>query len=501
MTKYLSMCGILLVQSRDHIPLKQHLATLGKMSPRGPDFSRYKYINNIFVGQTVLHITGDRNYYTDLHENFLAYNGEIYNYQQLGNYGNDIEFVHDCVENDLDRLPQGWGPWAWAWTDGDIVRYATDPQGERCLYQYQDDDLLVVCSEIAPILDYIQVKKIAHPYATRHWAILDQTPYQNIIKITAGHLYQNGLKIKPIDTMWSWINPVQYTNMDDAYEEFKHIWTKVCTLMRPRESAALTYSGGLDSSIILAEIDDLALYTTNMMGKDPIADSVETFLTVQEQQTLNKISVDEPSWAQAFRQIISHSKMPVQSWSFVGQWIVNQHCQQRILFTGAGADELFGGYDIYQKLNFDANRSVSPYSENGHDHIWQSCLQAYDNHAGQATLLMDYWYQIAGCDARGIDVASGAWGIESRNPFLAAPVIKLALNLPFEFKVGATPKPLIRRMFLERWKEKDILPKKGFTGHCNDALPWLELDMMPTGDRDKDWKEIVVKSFYTDSSQ
>ena len=193
--------------------------------------------------------------------------------------------------------------------------------------------------------------------------------------------------------------------------------------------------------------------------------------------------------------------MPVQSWSFVGQWIVNQHCQQRILFTGAGADELFGGYDIYQKLNFNANRSVSPYSQNGHEHIWQRCLQAYDNHAGQATLLMDYWYQIAGCDARGIDVASGAWGIESRNPFLAAPVIKLALNLPFEFKVGATPKPLIRRMFLERWKEKDILPKKGFTGHCNDALPWLELDMMPTGDRDKDWKEIVVKSFYTDSSQ
>ena len=154
------MCGILLVQSRDHIPLKQHLATLGKMSPRGPDFSRYKYINNIFVGQTVLHITGDRNYYTDLHENFLAYNGEIYNYQQLGNYGNDIEFVHDCVENDLDRLPQGWGPWAWAWTDGDIVRYATDPQGERCLYQYQDDDILIVCSEVSPILDYIGTTKV-----------------------------------------------------------------------------------------------------------------------------------------------------------------------------------------------------------------------------------------------------------------------------------------------------------------------------------------------------
>jgi asparagine synthase (glutamine-hydrolysing) len=34
----------------------------------------------------------------------------------------------------------------------------------------------------------------------------------------------------------------------------------------------------------------------------------------------------------------------VQSWSFVGQWIVSEQCKQRVLFTGVGADELFGGY-------------------------------------------------------------------------------------------------------------------------------------------------------------
>jgi hypothetical protein len=116
-------------------------------------------------------------------------------------------------------------------------------------------------------------------------------------------------------------------------------------------------------------------------------------------------------------------------------------------------------------------------------------------------MLADYWHQIAGCDARGIDSITGAWGIEGRNPFLAKPVMQLALNLPFEFKVGATSKPLIRRLFLERWKEKDILPKKGFTGHCNDSLPWLGIDIDTTGDRDQDWHRVVLKSFYTDSNQ
>jgi hypothetical protein len=44
---------------------------------------------------------------------------------------------------------------------------------------------------------------------------------------------------------------------------------------------------------------------------------------------------------------------------------------------------------------------------------------AYNQHAGQATLLADYLYQIAGCDARGIDVIAGAWGIELKESFFS----------------------------------------------------------------------------------
>ncbi len=501
LAKYSSMCGILLVKSQHHIPVETHLAAFSKLQPRGPDFCRYEYKNNTFIGHAVLHITGSAEYYRHKHPNFLAYNGEIYNYQEFGPFENDIEFMHHAVENDPELLTMGWGPWAWAWTDGDVVRYATDPQGERCLYQYQDESILIVCSEVAPMLEYINAFKICKQYTSRHWVILDQTPYLGITRARAGQLYQDGHVIKNIDNIWSWIKAAEYKNIDEAYEEFSNTWAQVTRLMTPSCPAALTYSGGLDSSIILSHIDNLELYTTNMTGKDPIVDHVNNFLTDNECLRLHNISVNEQQWATAFKETIARTQMPVQSWSFVGQWIISQQCKQRVLFTGVGSDELFGGYNIYQTLNYSTERSVSPYSQGCNEALWQQCLSAYNQHVGQATLLADYLYQIAGCDARGIDVIAGSWGIEARNPFLAAPVIKLALNLPFEFKVGETPKPLIRRMFLERWKEKDILPKKGFTGHCNDALPWLELDMMPTSDRDKDWKEIVFKSFCTSSSQ
>jgi asparagine synthetase B (glutamine-hydrolysing) len=238
-----------------------------------------------------------------------------------------------------------------------------------------------------------------------------------------------------------------------------------------------------------------------MLGKDPIASDIIDFLTPSEQTRLHKLEIDPELWAQQFCAVILRTQMPVQSWSFVGQWAISESCKQRVLFTGVGADELFGGYNCYQQLDYNTECSVSPYSQNCDPELWKKCLTAYNQHAGQATMLADYWHQIAGCDVRGIDSITGAWGIEGRNPFLAKPVMQFALNLPFKFKVGATPKPLIRRLFLERWKEKDILPKKGFTGHCNDALPWLGVDIDTTGNRNQDWHRIVLKSFYTDSSQ
>jgi len=493
------MCGILLVKSKDTISLSKHLSAFKKLESRGPDFSRYQYKNNIFIGQTVLHITGNNEYYKQEHKNFLAYNGEIYNYRQLGKYNNDIEFVDDAVNNNITKLQDGWGPWAWAWTDGQQVKYATDPQGEKTLYQYQDDDMLIISSSIGPILEYQQLSKVKLPFNNRHWTILDQTPWAGVKKIQPGQLYSNGYPVEEIDSIWSWIQPKTYKNIDQAYQEFKKVWQHVIKEMTPASGAALTYSGGLDSSLILNSIKNLDLYSVNNVGKDPIVDRVRDFLQDLEQFKLHELRVTEEQWATNLTQLVTQTHMPVQSWSFVGQWIVSQACNQRILFTGCAADELFGGYDVYRQLKYTQEHSTSPYSKHGDPAIWEQCLYAYHGDARQATLLMDYWHQIVGCDAIGVDQTSGAWGIEARSPFMAKPLIEFALNLPWEYKVGQVAKPLIRKAFLERWPDELILPKKGFTGHCNDSLKYLPVKTKKTNDRNRDWRQAMVKMFYKDS--
>src|SRR5210317_1101706 len=114
------MCGILLVKSKNNIDISKHLQALNVLKSRGPDCTRYRYQNNIFIAQVVLHITGTDDYYITPNDNFLAYNGEIYNYQDFGKYSNDIEFIDHVVHHNIKQLAQGWGPWAWAWTDNTI---------------------------------------------------------------------------------------------------------------------------------------------------------------------------------------------------------------------------------------------------------------------------------------------------------------------------------------------------------------------------------------------
>jgi len=491
------MCGVLYVKSTTDIPLQKHTQALEILKDRGPDFTCYQHHGRVFCAQTVLHITGNTQFYNRQSDDFFAFNGEIYNYRWFGSYSNDTELMYRAVKDaPVKKLKYVEGPWAWVYAQGDQVIYATDPQGERCLYRYQDDNILIVSSEVAAILVYIQPKLQDVEYTTKHYPIWQNTPWQGIERCVPGVMYDQSGNTTVIDSIFLWAKPSGIQTLDQAWEEYQPMWERVITDMRPETSYACTFSGGLDSGVVAKSLPQSQhYYTTNMLGKDPVSEQSQRMLEGNQRDKIINIDVTEQQWADAFEQVCRRTLMPVQSYSFVGQWIIAQHCKERVLFTGVGADELFGGYGVYSQLEYTTQTSASPYSAFGNDshaqQLWQQCLHAHQDQAEPATLLMDYITQICAIDMRGIDVCTMAHGIEPRSPFVHPKIIRFALGLPMHLRRG---KPLIRRQFLKSWPEEMILPKKGFTGHCNDSLPWMKFTV-PDQARAPQWKQIVKTGF------
>ena len=234
------MCGVLYVESQYEIPFEKHQEALSILASRGPDFTRYQHQGNRFVAQTVLHITGSAEFYNRDAEDFFAYNGEIYDYRWHGRYSNDTELVYRAVTRDHRLFRYFEGPWAWVHTDFEQVMYASDPQGEHYLYRYQDHNLVIVCSEVAPILCYVDAVEVPVPYENKCWTMQQHTPWRGIERLEPGRLYFNHQPASQLDDIWSWIQPKTYGSFDEAYEEFSEVWARAMRIIKPDCAAALS---------------------------------------------------------------------------------------------------------------------------------------------------------------------------------------------------------------------------------------------------------------------
>jgi asparagine synthetase B (glutamine-hydrolysing) len=484
------MCGILLIDGT--VAPERQQAALEILQRRGPDFTVTHQQGQYWLAQSVLHITGTTEFYHSARDDAFVFNGEIYNWRSFGPASTDTEVAWRAAREDPRQFQHFTGPWAWIRATSDHVWYATDPQGEHFLYRYQQPGLTIVASEVAVILALIDCEPQHIDYANKGWTLLEHTPWQHIERLTPGQLYHNHQAVSEIDSIWRWICPTNITERE-AREHWQWLWPRVMREMQPQCAAAISYSGGVDSSIILSQMPDASLVATNMLGKDPIVDRVRDFLTAQQLERLTVVDCDPEGFARSYRELIEHSRMPAQSWSFVGKWLVAQHASAPVIFTGLAADELFGGYTAYRDLEFTADGSASPYSQHDSAGLWPRCMAAYHDDPKPATLLMDYWYQIVGCDSPGQHRLSGAWGRESRNPFMHRDVMQFALNLPWSLRQN---KPLLREEFLQHWPPELLFAKQGFTGHANDGLPWMSVTVVDQGDRHQTWKQIAKTTFY-----
>lgn len=208
--------------------------------------------------------------------------------------------------------------------------------------------------------------------------------------------------------------------------------------LKDQSEAALMFSGGLDSSILALvsrKFAEVTLYTVGTQDSHDIKKSREAGYVLDLE--LKEILIDERAVEDAVRQVIelTGSENPLQISFLLPIYFVSKNAKEGIIMSGQGADELFGGYERYSRVETSRLNEV---------------LRRDTEKLVNEEMKTEY-----GLAAR--------FGKELFCPFLGSDVIDLASGIPAAHKVnGAQRKIVLRRAALEMGVPRGIAerPKK-----------------------------------------
>ena len=540
------MCGIFTVipKKNKKINLSKCISSLNKLKRRGPDWSFHKVINNVFFGQTVLSMTGNEkknisNHISRSQNFFLNYNGEIYNYKSLKK-----EFTKDIFSNNLsdtnilinlfdikkyteiNKLLDGMYAYVVSDKKRKKIYISRDPQGEKSLFKFENRENIIISSEIEPILNYTNYKDIdtdvlSTYFNSRHFIQFEKTIYKDIKIIEPGDLIEidlNKLTTRKINNLSirSYVSEKQFTrnlnrSEDDLLDELDHLIKKNLLEMIPeKRSFASVVSGGIDSSLLSAYLDEISdpkkFFSINHVNKDYISNKIYKFNKYFSKK-ITSIRVHEKKYLENLEISTKICSGPINSHDFVGKLILAEETKKnncKAIFGGDGADELFGGYKTYiqniknRKKNysnytkilnhdfFDKNKEFK-YFENKLKNNWNKSLESYDfvkNNVEKnrlAMMLIDSSVQLPSVGLRGSDLMSMYYSVESRSLFLRKEIVKFSLNLPLKYKIDFSNKKkvltkvLLKKLFVKKFEKKLLFRKQGFSGFPNEVGKYLGL--------------------------
>tara|TARA_Y100000590_G_scaffold15116_1_gene18167 strand:+ start:9950 stop:11695 length:1746 start_codon:yes stop_codon:yes gene_type:complete len=506
------MCGIFcVIKKRGNLNTDKCIKTLSRLNHRGPDWSFYKIINkNVFMGQTVLSMTGKEKKNTNLNFSrngnyFILFNGEIYNYSQInkvylkkkifGEYS-DTQILVNLFEEksiaDVNKILDGMYAYIVYDKANNKIFASRDPQGEKILYYYESKNEIIFSSEINSIIFYLNKYEIDFDilksyFLTRHFTLINKTIFKNIKILEPGSAIKINLNSFKIDhneilNLVNLVNENEYKSLNklgekDLVENLDFLLKKNIREMIPKKRLfGSIFSGGIDSSLVSKY---LSLYSNpleyifiNHIGKDYHTRHIKKFSDILGTKiTIKNVNIQE--YYDYLKKGLLINNSPINSHSWVGQLIISKRIKSlkgKAVFGGEGADELFGGYETYrQKIeNFRNNNSdytkilkYKIFKNNSYcnffkkhlDKKWLLAKKRYeflnkDENYRAAMMLMDVTFQMSSNGLRGADLMGMAHSVEGRSLFFRRDILKFALNLPIRHKISLNNKKQIKTKIL-----------------------------------------------------
>ncbi len=384
------MCGIAgSVSSKETFDnFSQIKIMLNKIRHRGPDHKQISISGNFCGGYVRLSINdlknGNQPFYSSDKNVIIFYNGELYNYKFIKKFlkSKGYKFSTNCDGEILPSLYEEFGNNFFKYLDGmfsislwdkkkNKLILGRDYSGEKPLYYSFDKKFgLTYASEIKSVAAHIKTdlkinKQGLWDIPTFLWIPEPDTIYKSIKSLLPGQfLVYEKKKIKLKNFVF-----------DEKFIEKKFLFSKKnikkfldnVILSRSLSDAKIgTFlSSGIDSSIINKVLSKKKKFPTYTVSFPKIRDIYEKNTSVDEYDDASKfakklklrsikISLNSKIILREFQRILEKADQPHAVSSAIGISLVSKQAKKdgiKVLISGDGADEIFGGYKWYLYLS------------------------------------------------------------------------------------------------------------------------------------------------------
>jgi len=517
------MCGIAGYINYTNKPNKKILKSMtDRIAHRGPDAEGF-YLDNIAaLGHRRLSIidlsTGNQPMYSNDKKIVIVFNGEIYNYLELKK---ELEKKYKfSTTSDTEVLIYGYREWGHSLTsklrgmyafalwdiDKGELYCARDTWGIKPFYYYENNNTFMFASEIKAFLDHPDFVKefndtILSAYLCFNSVPTNETFFKGVKRLEPGYqliLNKEGLKIEKYFEL-------EFKETDNNLEDIAEDINKaMIDSVKHHEIADVEVgsflSSGIDSSYLVSISKPNHTYTVGYDNPkyDEISYAKDLTKKLGIKNTSKKINKEE--YIKAFPKIMYHMDEPLADPSAIALYFVAEIASKdvKVVMSGEGADELFGGYNSYQeeitqkwymKIPYPLRNLASKAAglipdARGLNFIWRRGQKLEDYHIGLGRVfrdkeamniikptnqihtrdivkpfydeyknnstmvqrqVIDYYFWLVRDFLHAVDRNTMMFGLEARTPFLDKEVYEVARKMPTYAKINTeTTKPALR---------------------------------------------------------
>lgn len=371
------MCGIFGIVNFDGNPvLKESLKIMSnKMIHRGPDDEGILIDGNVGIGMRRLSIIdiekGHQPISNEDNDIHIVLNGEIYNYKELRqdlilqghkfSTNSDVEvLVHLYEEYGCECIEKLNGMFAFILYDqkNKKVWMARDRLGIKPLFYYYENNQLVVGSDLSSVNSIVsqEIDKYSMMlYLGHSYVPAPRTIYMNISKLMPGeqiNIENNAIKISKY---WDVDNyPEEKVEKKEAVTLLRGVLDEAIKLQtRSDVPVGLFLSGGVDSSAVAVLTKEVRsecqfhTFTVDFADKDSEDSQYAEEISKQINSIHHIIKVTESDQINALSRLMPKMDEPVSDSAIVPTYIIAEKAKElgvKVMLSGAGGDEIFGGY-------------------------------------------------------------------------------------------------------------------------------------------------------------